>query len=117
MAKNVTKDAKVATARAAAPSVTPVLADAPRTRRVVVGQVVSDKMRKTVVVEVERQVKHRLYKKYVQKRRRFQAHDEERSAKVGDLVAIVESRPLSKNKRWVVQNILRRANQSPEVAV
>jgi small subunit ribosomal protein S17 len=86
-------------------------------RRSVVGVVVSDKMQKTIVVKVDRQVRHSLYKKYVEKTRRYKAHDEKNEAKVGDRVALVESRPLSREKRWVLQSILRKAGQAPEINV
>jgi small subunit ribosomal protein S17 len=76
-----------------------------------VGQVVSAKMAKTIVVEVSRRVPHPLYKRIVAKRKRFYAHDEESSAKMGDVVRIVESRPLSKLKRWRLAEIIRRAAQ------
>lgn len=86
-------------------------------RRTMVGVVVSDKMQKTIVVRVDRQVKHGLYKKYVEKSRRYKVHDEKDDAKMGDRVCLVESRPLSREKRWVLQSILRRAGQAPEVSV
>lgn len=86
-------------------------------RRLVVGTVVSDKMQKTIVVKVDRQVRHSLYKKYVEKTRRYKAHDEKNEAKIGDRVSLVESRPLSREKRWVLKEILRRAGQAPEVNV
>ncbi len=86
-------------------------------RRMVVGTVVSDKMQKTIVVKVDRRVRHTLYKKYVEKTRRYKAHDETNDAKVGDQVKLVESRPLSREKRWVLQSILRRAGQAPEANV
>lgn len=86
-------------------------------RRAVVGTVVSDKMQKTIVVKVDRQVRHSLYKKYVEKSRRFKAHDEKNEAKVGDRVSLVESRPLSREKRWVLQSIVRKAGQAPEANV
>jgi small subunit ribosomal protein S17 len=86
-------------------------------RRAVVGTVVSDKMQKTIVVKVDRQVRHSLYKKYVEKSRRYKAHDEKNDAKIGDRVTLVESRPLSREKRWVLQNIIRRAGQAPEANV
>jgi len=73
------------------------------------GVVVSDKMDKTVVVEVERLRQHRLYKKVIRQRRKFMAHDEENACRTGDLVRIVESRPLSRHKHWVVETILERA--------
>lgn len=71
-------------------------------RRVLTGRVVSDKMQKTVVVEVERKVLHAKYQKYVSQRRRFKAHDEDNACKIDDIVMIQESRPLSRTKRWVV---------------
>ena len=74
-----------------------------------VGTVVSDKMNKTVVVEVEDTVMHSLYRRYVKKRTKFHAHDEENDCRTGDVVEIVSSRPLSKTKRWRVYEILRRA--------
>ncbi|MFM8321696.1 MAG: 30S ribosomal protein S17 [Chloroflexota bacterium] len=76
-------------------------------RRRMIGVVTSDKMMKTVVVEVSHTYRHRLYKKVVHSRRRFMAHDE-LGCKVGDKVQIVESRPLSRHKRWVVETIMRR---------
>ncbi len=78
-------------------------------RRQVVGTVVSDKMDKTVIVLVERLVKHRLYKKYIRRRSKFTAHDENNSSKVGDKVLIIQSRPLSKTKRWRVSKIVEKA--------
>src|SRR5436305_1634338 len=78
-------------------------------RRVVVGTVVSDKMQKTIVVKVDRRVRHAMYKKYLNRSRRFKAHDEKNEAKIGDLVTLVESRALSREKRWVLQSILRKA--------
>ena len=86
-------------------------------RRAVVGTVVSDKMQKTIVVKVDRQVRHSLYKKYVERSRRYKAHDERNEAKIGDRVTLIESRPLSKEKRWVLQAIVRRAGQAPEANV
>ena len=71
-------------------------------RRQLTGRVVSDKMDKTVVVEVERRVLHPKYQKYVSRRRRFKAHDEENACRIDDIVVIQESRPLSRTKRWVV---------------
>lgn len=86
-------------------------------RKEFVGTVVSDKMQKTIVVKVDRRVRHTLYKKYVTRSRRFKAHDEKNTAKVGDLVRIVESRPLSRDKRWALQEIVRRAAQTVEAGV
>ena len=81
-----------------------------------IGVVSSDKMTKTVVVNVDRLVKHPIYRKYVRKRKKFMAHDET-GAKVGDKVRIVETRPLSAQKRWTVQAILLRPESAgaPEV--
>ncbi|SRR5581483_7115366 len=74
-----------------------------------IGKVVSDKMQKTVVVTLTRQVPHPLYKKYFKKTTRFVAHDEKNDAKIGDTVRIMETRPLSKTKRWRVVEVLERA--------
>jgi small subunit ribosomal protein S17 len=77
-------------------------------RKVFVGKVVSDKMDKTVTVAVTRLYKHPLYKKYIKRTTRFKAHDEENKCRLGDTVKIIESRPLSKTKRWVVLEIMNR---------
>jgi small subunit ribosomal protein S17 len=82
----------------------------PRRRQQKVGVVVSDKMQKTVVVEVERLVMHPMYQKYLRRRSRFMAHDEKDECRVGDRVAIRETRPMSRNKRWAVTSILDRAS-------
>jgi len=74
------------------------------------GVVVSDKMEKTVVVAVDRLVKHPLYKKYVRRRKRYKVHDEENRCSVGDRVLIAETRPLSRDKRWRVRTILDKAD-------
>ena len=76
-----------------------------------VGQVVSTKTAKTIVVEVSRRVPHPLYKRIVKKRKRFHAHDEEGRARMGDIVRIMECRPLSKMKRWRLTEVVRRAPQ------
>ncbi len=78
-------------------------------RRQLTGTVVSDKMDKTAVVEVERLVKHPLYKKYIRRRNKFAAHDKENSCRIGDKVLITESRPISKHKRWRVTDIIEKA--------
>ncbi len=78
-------------------------------RRILIGTVVSDKMDKTVVVRVERLVKDRQYKKYVRQYSRFLAHDEANDCNVGDRVKIIEHRPISKRKRWKVQETVVRA--------
>ena len=79
------------------------------TRKTRLGVVVSDKMQKTVVVAIERRYPHPVYNKMVTRTKRVKAHDEENSAKSGDTVRIVETRPLSKDKRWRVVEIVRRA--------
>jgi small subunit ribosomal protein S17 len=79
-------------------------------RKVLVGRVVSNKMDKTVVVSVETLKRHLLYGKVVRERKRFKAHDQENTCQVGDLVRMIESQPLSKEKRWVVTEVLERAN-------
>jgi small subunit ribosomal protein S17 len=71
-----------------------------------VGTVIAKKMQKTVTVQVERQVRHPLYKKIVRQRRTFLAHDENETCKVGDVVRIIETRPISKLKRWRVVGIV-----------
>jgi small subunit ribosomal protein S17 len=76
-----------------------------------VGEVVSTKMSKTIVVEVTRRVPHPVYKRIVSKRKKFYAHDEAESAKVGDIVRIIEARPMSRLKRWQLGDVLRRAVQ------
>lgn len=76
-----------------------------------VGRVVSDKMDKTVVVEVEVIKRHPLYHRALRRHRRFKAHDENNQARIGDLVRLVETRPLSKEKRWRVAEILKRGEQ------
>ena len=73
-------------------------------RRVLQGVVVSDKCDKTVLVKVEERVMHPIYKKYVRLHKKYAAHDESNSFKVGDLVKIIESRPISKSKKWVVDS-------------
>ncbi len=76
-----------------------------------IGQVVSTKMQKTIVVEVSRRVPHTLYKRIIGKRKKFYAHDEEGTARMGDVVRIVECRPLSKTKHWRLAEVVRRAAQ------
>jgi small subunit ribosomal protein S17 len=81
-----------------------------------VGQVVSTKMAKTIVVEVSRRVPHPVYKRIIKKRKKFYAHDETNQARMGDVVRIIESRPLSRLKRWELAEVVRRAVQVGEVA-
>ncbi len=78
-------------------------------RRTQTGVVISDKMEKTVVVKVDRLVKHPLYNKYIKRSMKYKVHDEQNSCKTGDKVQIEECRPLSKDKRWTLRQILESA--------
>lgn len=80
----------------------------PKTKATKIGIVVSDKMDKTIVVNVERQFKHPLYKKIVRKNKKFKAHDEKNECNIGDKVEIVESKPISKQKKWALKQIIER---------
>ncbi len=80
-----------------------------RARKTRIGMVVSDKMEKTVVVSIERRVQHPVYGKMVRRTKKLKAHDEQNAAKTGDTVRIMETRPLSKDKRWRVVEIIERA--------
>jgi len=90
-------------------AVAAVRSQSPRTQKV--GRVVSDKMDKTVVVAVDYVRRHRLYHKRITRTSKFMAHDEKNECKPGDIVRIEETRPLSKNKNWIVREILERAIQ------
>jgi small subunit ribosomal protein S17 len=93
-------------------------AQAPAKRRnEKVGNVVSTKMQKTIVVEVTRKYSHPLYGRVMSRDKRFYAHDEKKDAHVGDVVRIEETRPLSKLKRWRLLDIVRRAALAPEIAL
>lgn len=83
--------------------------EAERRKRQLVGTVVSNKMDKTCVVQVTRRFRHTKYKKYVNERRRYKAHDERNEANIGDRVMIVECRPISRDKRWRLQSVLEKA--------
>jgi len=83
-------------------------------RKHLVGVVVSDKMDKTVVVRVDRKVPHPIYGKHIIKSKKYHAHDEHNECRVGDIVMIRETRPLSKTKRWVVVKIIQRARRPEE---
>lgn len=85
-------------------------------KRTLVGTVVSDKMSKTIVVKVDRRVRHALYRKFVTTSTKYKAHDEMGQGKVGDLVQIVESRPLSREKRWALSSIVRKVVQTVTLA-
>src|SRR5579885_2658196 len=76
-----------------------------------IGEVVSARMQKTIVVEVTRRVPHPVYKRIINKRKKFYAHDEEGKAQVGDVVRIIECRPMSKLKRWRLGEVIRKAVQ------
>ena len=78
-------------------------------RKTQTGVVVSDKMDKTVVVKVDRLVKHPVYNKYIKRTAKYKAHDEANSCQVGDRVVIVETRPLSKDKRWKIRQIVEKS--------
>lgn len=81
-------------------------------RRTQTGIVVSDKMQKTIVVEVSRRVKHSKFQKYYTRTAKYMAHDEKSEAKVGDKVLIKESRPLSRHKRWALVNVIEKAGEN-----
>ena len=78
-------------------------------RKVMIGKVVSDKMDKTVVVAVETSVRHKVYNKIVQRTYKLKAHDEANECKIGDTVKVMETRPLSKDKRWRVVEVMEKA--------
>jgi len=80
-------------------------------RKIISGTVVSNRMDKTAVVQVQRRFAHPVYKKYVSKRVKYKVHDEKNDLNIGDTVRIVETRPLSKNKRWRLLDILERGPQ------
>jgi small subunit ribosomal protein S17 len=86
-------------------------------RKVLIGKVVSNKMKKTIVVEVTRKKAHPLYARVISIRKKFYAHDEKNEAHIGDYVRIEESRPLSRVKRWQLKEIVRKTALVPEVAV
>ena len=78
-------------------------------KRILIGRVMSNRMDKTVVIQVERQRRHRVYGKVVTERKKYKAHDEGNACQIGDLVKVIEARPLSREKRWVVTEILEKA--------
>jgi small subunit ribosomal protein S17 len=79
-----------------------------KTQRTIVGKVISNKMNKTIVVQVERKVKHPLYGKFIRRFSKMYAHDEDNACKPGDLVMIQQTRPLSKTKRWKLVEIVKK---------
>lgn len=80
-----------------------------KTKRELIGLIVSDKMDKSVVVQVERFVQHKIYKKYIKRYKKYHAHDEKNECQIGDTVKIIETRPLSKLKRFRVSEIVKKA--------
>jgi small subunit ribosomal protein S17 len=80
-------------------------------KKICTGEVISDKMNKTVVVAVTRLTQHPIYKKTVKEISKFKAHDEKNECKKGDMVSIIESRPISKDKRWKVLEVVRRGSE------
>jgi small subunit ribosomal protein S17 len=82
-----------------------------KSNRTITGKVVSNKMNKTIVVQVERKVKHPMYGKYVRRFSKMYAHDEDNTCRIGDVVTIEHTRPLSKTKRWKLVEVLRREEQ------
>lgn len=88
---------------------TEVAAPVKGNKKVLIGLVASSKMDKTVVVEVTRQVMHPVYQKYIKRRKRYKAHDPQNNCRTGDRVTIEECRPISKQKRWAVKEVLERA--------
>ena len=91
-------------------------AQKPSGRKTLIGTVVSNKMQKTIVVEVTRKKAHPLYVRVIAIRKKFYAHDEKNEANIGDTVRIEESRPLSRLKRWTLKDIVRKTALVPEVA-
>ena len=96
-------------------STRPVVAEERLRRKIREGIVVSDKMQKTIVVKIDRLIQHPLYPRTLRSSNTFKAHDEKNEAKTGDLVRIMETRPLSKDKRWRLIEIVRRASGAPPV--
>jgi len=80
-----------------------------KNKRELIGLVVSDKMDKSIVVQIERFVQHRVYKKFIKRYKKYHAHDEKNECKLGDMVKIIETRPLSKHKRFRVNEIVKKA--------
>ena len=86
-------------------------ADQAKTAHSIIGQVVSNKMNKTIVVQIERKVKHPMYGKYVKRTSKMYVHDEDNASRIGDVVRIQQTRPLSKTKRWKLVEIVKREEQ------
>lgn len=88
------------------------LTDQTTASRTIIGQVVSNKMNKTIVVKIERKVKHPMYGKYVKRTSKMYVHDEDNTSKIGDVVRIQQTRPISKTKRWKLVEIVKREEQA-----
>lgn len=82
-----------------------------KSTRTVIGKVISDKMNKTIIVQIERKVMHPLYGKYIRRFSKMYVHDEENACKIGDLVLIQQSRPISRTKRWVLIEVLKKEEE------
>jgi small subunit ribosomal protein S17 len=106
--KSVTKSSPVATPAPTGSAATPATSEERGSRKTRIGVVVSDKMVKTVVVRVDRLIRHSLYPRMIRNSNKFHVHNENNQAKVGDLVRIMETRPMSRTKRWRVVEVLRR---------
>ena len=91
-----------------------MLSEIPQSQRQVMGRVISNKMDKTIVVQIERKVKHLFYDKYVRRFSKMYAHDEDNTCQIGDLVLIQQARPISKMKRWKLVEIVKRADQQKD---
>ncbi len=105
------------TESAAGKSATPPRERGPGRRKEVVGEVVANKMAKTIVVQVTRKKAHPFYGRVVARNKKFYAHDESNQARVGDVVRLEETRPLSKLKRWNLKDIIRRSAMVPETTL
>ena len=81
-------------------------------RQVLIGQVVSNRMEKTVVVEVSRRIRHPVYKKYITKKKNYSVHRTDKECAIGDIVKIIASRPISKTKRWTVSGVIGKGKHS-----
>jgi small subunit ribosomal protein S17 len=98
-------------------SATPKNENVPGRRKEVVGEVVANRMQKTIVVKVTRKKAHPFYGRVVARNKKFYAHDEKNEAHVGDIVRIVETRPMSKLKRWKLKDIVRKTTLVPEIVL
>ncbi|HCL57331.1 MAG TPA: 30S ribosomal protein S17 [Spirochaetia bacterium] len=82
-------------------------------KKVLTGVVISNKMQKSIVIRIEQTIMHPIYKKFFKRHKKFMAHDEQEVAKIGDVVKIIESKPLSKNKKWVLLDVVKKAEELP----